>query len=216
MIGRIVTTIMVMVTLLLVVIGNATSASALDATSFDPKKTYAVVAGSALMGDPAIFVNLANGQTGGTIVSTVMNPQTGLVVMASLVEPGQNGQPGGGHGILFKPQEAAKLINLLRKGPSWVKIAQDNNVSDYSKTVGMVRGEAGKNDAVSVVFVVSATGQMSMQLEQQIANNSKKFQFDVSAAMKFSNQLLHYLSNAGSEFAPKNPNGDAEKDKLFN
>ncbi len=213
MFGRFITTLMVMVTLLLVIIGNA---SAADPASFDPKKTFAIVGGSAMMGDPALYINLASSAQGGTVVSTVMNPQTGLVIMASMVEPGQNGQPGGGHGILLKPQEAAKLINLLRKGPTWANIATENNVSDYSKTVGLVRGEAGKNDAVSVVFVVSSDNKMSMQLEHQVAKQSKKFQFDVVAAMKFSNQLLHFLASAGSEFAPENPKGDAEKDKLFN
>ncbi len=60
MLGRIVTTLMVMVTLFLVVIGNS-SASAFEGASFDPKKTYSVVAGSGVIGDPAIFVGLASG-----------------------------------------------------------------------------------------------------------------------------------------------------------
>lgn len=214
MFGRMFTTMLVMVTLLLVIVGNY-PATAADPTKFDPDKKFTVMLGSALMGDPALYRNLGSGLEGGTVVSTAVTPTTGLIIMASLIEPGQNGQPGGGYAVSLKPQEAARLINLLRKAPDWAKIATDNNVQDYSKTVGYVRGSKGDKETVAVVFVVSADNSMSMQLEHQIGGKAKRFQFGINAAMKFSNQLLHYLASAGSEFAPENPKGDAEKDKLF-
>ena len=215
MFGRFFTNVSVAITLLIVIFGNL-PARAADPSQFDPEKKFSILAGSAMMGDPAPYLNLGTGHEGGTVVTTVLNPQTGLIVMASLIEPGQNGQPGGGHGILLKPQEAALLINLLRKGPSWQKIARDNKVFEYSKTVGYLRGKEGDANSVSVVFVSNADQSMFMQLEHLIAGKSKKYRFNIDAGLKFSNQLLHFLASAGSEFAPDNPEGNADKDKLFN
>ena len=204
---------MVMVTLLLVIVGNA---SAVDSAKFDPEKPFVAIGGSAIMGDAAIYTNLASGLTGGTVITTFAHPTIGLILNTSMIEPRQNNNPGGIHALQLKPQEAAKLINLLRKGPTWANIATENNVSDYSKIVGVVRGEVGTNDAISVVFVVSSDNKMSMQLEHQITKSSKRFQFGIVSAQKFSNQLLHFLATISTEFAPENPEGDAEKDKLFN
>ena len=215
MINRVVATVTVMVSLLLMVIGNFSASAASDSTKFDPNKKFTVMLGSAILGDPALYRNLGTGLQGATVVSTVVAPTSGLIIMASLIEPGQNGAPGGGSALMFKPQEAAKAINLLRKGPRWANIATDNNVTNYSKTVGYIRGNEGDQETVAVVFVVSADNQMSMQLEHVIGGKAKRYQFGINAAMKFSNQLLHYLASAGSEFAPDNPEGDAEKDKLF-
>jgi hypothetical protein len=208
-------TVVSLLSALLMVVASF-SARAADPSFFDPEKKYSILAGSAIMGDPASYINLANGHEGGTVVSTSLSAATGLAVMASLIEPGQNGKPGGGHGIMLTPQQAGRLIHLLRKGPEWAAIAEENQVYDYAKTVGYVRGKEGDKETVSVVFVSLADKTMSLQLEHQIAGNAKKFGFEINAALKFSNQLLHFLAAAGSEFAPGNPAGDAEKDKLFN
>ena len=215
MYGRFLTTMSVVVTLAVVIIGNI-PARAADAAEFDPNKKFSVIAGSAVLGDPAVYTNLGNGRTGGTVVTTSLNTQSGLTIVASLVEPGQNGEAGSGHGILLAPQETGNLIQLLRKGPSWVKIAQENGVADYSKTVGYVRGAKGNEETVAVVFVVSADQTTALQLEHQIGGKTKRYKFAINSALKFSSQLLHYLASAGSEFAPENPTGDAETDKLFN
>jgi len=214
MIGRITTIAKVLITSLAVIFSSFAMAAG-DPTSFDPNKKFTIMLGSAIMGDPALYRNLGTGLEGATVVSTAVTPATGLIIMASLIEPGQNGAPSGGSAIIFKPQEAAKAINLLRKGPKWATIAADNSVSDYSKTVGYIRGNEGDAETVAVVFVVTGDNQMAMQLEHLIGGKAKRYSFGINAAMKFSNQLLHYLASAGSEFAPDNPKGDAEKDKLF-
>ncbi len=63
---------------LLLVATASISAIAADPAHFDAEKKYSILAGSAIMGDPARYKNLATGHEGGTVVTTVLNPTTGL------------------------------------------------------------------------------------------------------------------------------------------
>lgn len=213
MFGRFITTTLVMVTLLLVIVGNA---SARDASSFDPKKMSSVIAGSSLLGDPAIFINIGSNRKGGTVVLSSLVPNIGPVITVGLLEPGQNGNPSVQQGLFMNLVETAKLISYLRKGPDWEKTARENEVFGYSKSVGEVKMAYGSTEKTELVFVTTKDQLITLQLELTIAGNPIKYRFKMSAAQKFANQLQYFHDTAEPEKAPENPKGDAEKDKLFN
>ncbi len=213
MFGRFITTTLVMVTLLLVVIGNAFAA---DASSFNPKKMSTVIAGSSLLGDPAIFINIGSKRKGGTVVISSLVPTIGPVITVGLLEPGQNGSPSVQQGLFMNLEETAKFISYLRKGPNWAETARENNVFGYSKSVGEVKMAYGSTEKTELVFVSTKDQSITMQLELTIAGSPIKYRFEMAAAQKFANQLQHFHDNAEPAVAPENPKGDAEKDKLFN
>lgn len=214
MFGRFITTLMVMITLLLVVIGN-TSVVAKDASSFDPRKKFTVLAGSGVLGDPAPFVNRGTRRKGGTVAMSSLVPNIGPVITIGLLEPGQNGNPSVQQGLFMNLEETAKLISYLRKGPDWGKTARENNVFGYSKSVGEVKMAFGSTEKTELVFVTTKDQAIFMQLEVTIAGNPTKYRFEMAAAQKFASQLQHFHDTAEPEKAPENPKGDKEKDKLF-
>ncbi len=214
MFGRFITTLMVMITLLLVVIGN-TTASAKDDSYFNPNKRSSVLAGSGVLGDPAPFVNIGSDRLGGTVVISSLVPNIGPVITVSLLEPGQNGTLSVQQGLFMNLEETAKLISYLRKGPNWEKTARENKVFGYSKTIGEVNMAYGSTEKTELVFVTTEDQSIFMQLEVTIAGNPIKYRFEMSAAQKFANQLQHFHDTATPAKAPENPKGDKEKDKLF-
>jgi len=68
-----------------------------------------------------------------------------------------------------------------------------------------------------VVFVSNSDQSIFMQIEMGGGDSISKFRFSINAALKFANQLQHFVDKATAENPPlDNPKGDKEKDKLFN
>lgn len=186
-----------------------------DNPAYDPDQQFVITPFGAILGDPAQLTDLATGRTGFTHASTVADKDRGLLVMASLIIPAQDGAEGGGHAMMLTVDRARDFIAFLRKGPDWAKVAADNKVGLFSKPIGDVIGTEGESEHLSIVFVSDEQSRGAIRIEHVLGGVTKAYRFGVNAALKYATQTEHALETALAQNPEAAPAEDAEKSKLF-
>jgi len=203
----------------LLLLGLATSAQSQDLdperSTFDPEIQFVITPFGAILGDPAQLTELGSGRTGFTYCSTVPDKDRGLLLMASIVIPAQDGAEGGGHSMMMTVDQARVFVALLRKAPDWARVAADNQVGLFSKPIGDVIGAKGEGEHLSVRFVADEQSKGSVRIEHVLGGVTKAFGFGINAAQKFAAQAEHALDKGLAESPAAAPAEDAEKSKLF-
>ena len=86
-----------------------------DRATFDPESQFVITPFGAIIGDPAQVTDLSTNRTGFTYCSAVPDKARGLLLMASIVVPAQDGAEGGGHSMMMNVDQARMFIAHLRK-----------------------------------------------------------------------------------------------------
>lgn len=200
-------------------LGLATSACATDfdpdRATFDPESQFVITPYGAMMGDPAQVTDLSTERTGFTYCTAVPDKDRGLLLMASIVVPAQNGADGGGHAMMMPVEQARNFIAYLRKGPEWAKVAAENKVGLFSKPIGDVIGAEGEAEHLSIKFVSDEQSNGSVRIEHVLGGVTKAFGLGINPAMKYAAQAEYTLEKALAEMPDAAPAEDAEKSKLF-
>lgn len=201
---------------LLVTIAMSKAAWAFDPedTTYDPELKFVITPLGAIAGDPAQFQNIGSELTGFTYLTSSLVEGLGLTIMVSLIEPAQNGNPGSGDALMLNPTQALVLVSGLRKGPEWADVAEKNAVGEYAKDVDLILGNAD-GDHTKIVFVSDAESRGSMHIEKRVSGIWKKYQFSINSAQKLANAVEHHVLAMLDNQPAATPEGDAEKDKLF-
>jgi hypothetical protein len=181
---------------------------------YDPELKFVITPYGAILGDPVQFKNIGSQTVGFTHVSTSLIEGMGLTIMAGLIEPAQDGKPGGGDSLMLNPTQALALVGALRKGPEWNDVAKANLVGEYAKDVEVFLGQAD-GDHSKVVFVTDADSNGAMHIEKRVSGVWKKYLFSINASQKFANTIEHHVLTMLEDQPAATPEGDAEKDKLF-
>ena len=186
-----------------------------DRATFDPDSKFVITPFGAIIGDPAQLTELGSGRTGFTYCATAPDKNRGLLLMASLVIPAQNGSDGGGHSMMMSVDQARTFIALLRKAPDWAKVAAENKVGLFSKPIGDVIGTEGEAEHLSIRFVSDAQSNGTVRIEHVLGGVTKAFSFGINPAQKFAAQAEYALEKGLAEMPDAAPAEDAEKSKLF-
>ncbi|WP_394688635.1 hypothetical protein [Hoeflea sp.] len=186
-----------------------------DRSTFDPDKQFVITPFGAIIGDPAQLTDLTTGRTGYSYCSTFADKDRGLILMASVVLPQQDGAEGGGHGMMMTEQQARDFIAFLRKAPEWADVAAQNKVGLFSKPIGDVIGVEGDPEHLAVKFVSDAESRGSIRIEHMLGGVPNAFELAVNPALKFAAQAEHVLETALAQTPDAAPSEDAEKSKLF-
>lgn len=197
----------------LVFLGNAWAFDP-ENPNYDPELKFVITPYGAILGDPVQFKNIGSEAVGFTHVSTSLIEGMGLTVMTGLIEPAQDGKPGGGDSLMLNPTQALALVGALRKGPEWYDVAKANAVGEYAKDVEVILGSAD-GDHTKIVFVSDANSNGAMHIEKRVSGVWKKYLFSVNAAQKLANTVEHHVLTMLENQPAATPGGDAEKDKLF-
>lgn len=186
-----------------------------DRASFDPETKFVITPYGAILGDPAQLTDLATGRTGFSYCTAVPDKDRGLLLMASIVIPAQDGAEGGGHAAMMTVDQAREFIAYLRKAPEWAKVATDNKVGLFSKPIGDVIGGEGEAEHLSIKFVSDEQSNGAIRIEHVLGGVTKAFGLGINPAQKFATQVEHTLETALAQNPDAAPAEDAEKSKLF-
>lgn len=185
-----------------------------DNASYDPELKFVITPYGAILGDPTQFKNIGSQMVGFTHVSASLVDGMGLTIMTGLIEPAQDGKPGGGDSVMLNPTQALAMVGALRKGPEWNDVAKKNAVGEYAKDVDIILGEA-ESDHTKIVFVADANSNGAMHIEKRVSGVWKKYLFSINASQKLANTIEHHVLSMLEDQPAPTPEGDAEKDKLF-
>jgi len=186
-----------------------------DRAIFNPESKFVITPFGAIIGDPAQVNDLSTGRIGFTYCSAVPDKDRGLLLMASIVIPAQDGAEGGGHSMMLPVEQARNFIAFLRKGPEWADVASENKVGLFSKPIGDVIGSEGEAEHLSIKFVSDEQSNGSVRIEHVLGGVTKAFELGVNPAVKFAAQAEHALETALALTPESAPEEDAEKSKLF-
>ncbi|MBU4528370.1 MAG: hypothetical protein KUA43_09300 [Hoeflea sp.] len=186
-----------------------------ERASFDPEIQFVITPFGAILGDPAQLTELGSGRTGYTYCSTAPDKDRGLLLMASIIIPAQDGADGGGHAMMMTVEQARNFLALLRKAPDWARVAAENKVGLFSKPIGDVIGAEGEAEHLSIRFVSDDLSRGSVRIEHVLGGVPRAFGFGLNAAQKFAAQAEHALDKGLAETPAAPPDEDAEKSKLF-
>lgn len=186
-----------------------------DRATFDPESKFIITPFGAILGDPTQLTDLSTGRTGFTYCSTIPDKDRGLLLMASVIIPAQDGAAGGGHAMMLTVDQARVFIANLRKGREWATVAAENRVGLFSKPIGDVIGAEGEAEHLSIKFVSDAQNNGSVRIEHVLGSVTKAFGLDVNPAQKYAAQAEYALETALALTPDAAPAEDAEKSKLF-
>lgn len=185
-----------------------------ESPDYDPELKFVITPYGAILGDPVQFTNIGSQMVGFTHVSASLVDGMGLTIMTGLIEPAQNDKPGGGDSVMLNPTQALAMVGALRKGPEWAEVAKKNVVGEYAKDVEIILG-AADGDHTKIVFVSDADSNGSMHIEKRVSGVWKKFLFSINASQKLATTIEHHVLTMLEDQPAATPEGDAEKDKLF-
>lgn len=186
-----------------------------DSAAFDPDSKFVITPFGAIIGDPAQVIDLGTDRIGFTYCSAVPDKNRGMLLMASIVIPAQDGAEGGGHAMMMPVEEARNFIGYLRKGPEWAKVAAENKVGLFSKPIGDVIGAEGDAEHLSIKFVSDEQSKGSVRIEHVLGGVTKAFELGINPALKYAAQAEFALETALAQTPESAPEEDAEKSKLF-
>ncbi|PHR20066.1 MAG: hypothetical protein COA37_16345 [Hoeflea sp.] len=186
-----------------------------DSATFDPDSKFVITPFGAIIGDPAQVIDLSTDRIGFTYCSTFPDKNRGMLLMASIVIPAQDGAEGGGHSMMLSVDQARNFIAFLRKGPEWADVASENKVGLFSKPIGDVIGSEGEAEHLSIKFVSDEQSNGSVRIEHVLGGVTKAFELGINPAVKFAAQAEHALETALALTPESAPEEDAEKSKLF-
>ncbi len=186
-----------------------------DSATFDPDSKFVITPFGAIIGDPAQVIDLGTDRIGFTYCSAVPDKNRGMLLMASIVIPAQDGADGSGHAMMMPVEEARNFIAYLRKGPEWAKVASENKVGLFSKPIGDVIGSEGDAEHLSIKFVSDEDSQGSVRVEHVLGGVTKAFELGINPALKYAAQAEFVLETALAQTPDSAPAEDAEKSKLF-
>ncbi|SOE08874.1 hypothetical protein SAMN05877838_0605 [Hoeflea halophila] len=186
-----------------------------DSATFDPESQFVITPFGAIIGDPAQVTDLSTDRIGFTYCSAVPDKNRGMLLMASIVIPAQDGAEGGGHAMMLPVEEARNFIAYLRKAPEWAEVASENKVGLFSKPIGDVIGSEGDAEHLSIKFVSDEDSKGSVRIEHVLGGVTKAFELGINPAVKFAAQAEHALETALAQTPESAPAEDAEKSKLF-
>lgn len=186
-----------------------------DRATFDPDSKFVITPYGAILGDPAQLTDLSTERTGFTHCSTFPDKDRGMLLMASVIVPAQDGAEGRGHGMMMTVDQARSFIGYLRKGPEWAKVAAENKVGLFSKPIGDVIGSEGDAEHLSIKFVSDEKSQGAVRIEHVLGGVTRAFRFGINPALKYAAQAEHALNTALAQTPDLAPAEDAEKSKLF-
>ncbi|MEM5472139.1 hypothetical protein WNZ14_10425 [Hoeflea sp. AS60] len=186
-----------------------------DRAAFDPESKFVITPFGAIIGDPAQVTDLSTDRTGFTYCSAVPDKDRGLLLLASIMVPAQNGAEGGGHAMMMSVDQARNFIAHLRKGPEWAKVAADNKVGLFSKPIGDVIGVEGEVEHLAIKFVSDEQSNGSVRIEHMLGGVPKAFSLGINPALKYAAQAEYALETALALTPDAAPAEDAEKSKLF-
>ena len=167
-----------------------------DSAAFDPESKFVITPFGAIIGDPAQVIDLGTDRIGFTYCSAVPDKNRGMLLMASIVIPAQDGAEGGGHAMMMPVEEARKFIGYLRKGPEWAKVAAENKVGLFSKPIGDVIGAEGDAEHLSIKFVSDEQSKGSVRIEHVLGGVTKAFELGINPALKYAAQAEFALETA--------------------
>lgn len=186
-----------------------------DSAAFDPDSKFVITPFGAIIGDPAQVIDLGTDRIGFTYCSAVPDKNRGMLLMASIVIPAQDGAEDGGHAMMMPVEEARNFIGYLRKGPEWAKVAAENKVGLFSKPIGDVIGAEGAAEHLSIKFVSDEQSKGSVRIEHVLGGVTKAFELGINPALKYAAQAEFALETALAQTPELAPEEDAEKSKLF-
>lgn len=186
-----------------------------DRATFDPESKFVITPYGAIIGDPAQLTEIGSGRTGFTHCATAADKNRGLLLMASIVIPAQDGAEGGGHSMMMSVEQARDFISYLRKAPDWAGVAAENKVGLFSKPIGDVIGVEGDAEHLAVRFVSDEQSNGSVRIEHVLGGVTKAFRLSINPAQKFAAQAEFVLEKGLAEMPESAPAEDAQKSKLF-
>lgn len=171
-------------------------ASDLDPTSpvFDPKKQFSITPFGAIMGDPAQIRVVSTNKTAFSVVVVTPTPN-GLTAMLSIIEPQQNGEPGGGYALMMTFDEVELLTQYLHEAPS-VDVDALPDYGAQHKLVGQVTAPDAPLGEIAVLYKADDVGKEHIRIVQIIGGTPSIFELTQNAAQKLVQQIGHFVDQA--------------------
>jgi hypothetical protein len=170
--------------------------SDLDPTSpvFDPKKQFSITPFGAIMGDPAQIRVISNNKTAFSLVVVTPTPN-GLTAMLSVIEPQQNGEPGGGYALMMTFDEVELLTQFLHQAPE-VDVSALPNYGAHHKLVGQVTAPNAPLGEIAVIYQADDVKKELIRIVQIVGGTPSIFELTQNAAQKLVQQIGHFVDQA--------------------
>lgn len=166
-----------------------------NSPDFDPDKKFSITPYGGILGDPAQAKVVSNNDRVGFSVVTVNPGPDGLLIMASIIEPQQDGKPGGGYAMMMSLGEKDKFIELLEKAPS-SDVASLADYGQHHKLVGRVTPPDAPMGEIAIVFKADDLDKSHIRIVLIMGGTPSIFEFTPNAVQKLVKQLNHYVDDA--------------------
>lgn len=186
----------VCVPLFLFISALSAKADAFDPNSseFDPEKQFVITPYGAILGDPVQLKVLGKDKIGFTFV-TVTPSADGVRTMLSIIEPQQNGEPGGGHALMMSLGEVELFLKLLNDTQN-ADVTSLENYGERHKLVGRVTEPNAAMGEIAVLFNATDIERKNIRIAHVLGGTPQLFEFTTSGIEKLIQQIGHFVEKA--------------------
>ncbi|MEW7006633.1 hypothetical protein [Lentilitoribacter sp. EG35] len=165
-----------------------------NSSEFDPDKQFVITPFGAIMGDPVQVKVLGKDKVGFTVV-TVTPTSDGVTAMLSIIEPQQNGEPGGGHALMMSLVEVEQLMKLLNDTQN-ADVVSLENYGEHHKLVGRVTEPNAPMGEIAVLFNAKDVERNNIRIVHILGGTPQLFEFSAAGIEKLIRQIGHYVEKA--------------------
>lgn len=165
-----------------------------NSTDFDSEKQFVITPHGAIMGDPVQLKVISNNKVAFTVVTVTPSPN-GLMTMLSIIEPQQNGEPGGGYGLILSSEQVDLLKELLLRTQT-VPLSELENYGEHHKLVGHVALPDIPSGEIAILFKADDVEKSSVRIVQIIGGTPSLFEFTPNGVQKLIKQIDHFVDKA--------------------
>lgn len=165
-----------------------------NSSEFDPEKKFIITPYGAIIGDPVQLKVLGKDRVAFTVV-TVTPTTEGITTMLSLIEPQQNGEPGGGDVLMMSLVEVELLLKFLNETQN----ADVSSLEDYGerhKLVGRVAGPDAPMGEISVLFNATDIDRKNIRIVHVLGGTPLLYEFTANGIEKLIRQVGHFVDKA--------------------
>lgn len=165
-----------------------------NSSEFDPDKKFVITPYGAILGDPVQLKVLGKDRVAYTVVT--VNPSVdGVRTMLSLIEPQQNGEPGGGHALMMSLVEVEQLLMLLNDTQN-ADVKGLEKYGERHKLVGRVTEPNAPMGEIAVLFNAEDVERENIRIVHVLGGTPQLFEFTATGITKLIRQIGHFVDKA--------------------
>lgn len=165
-----------------------------NSSEFDPEKQFVITPHGAIMGDPVQLKVLGKDKVAFTVV-TVTPTADGVRTMLSIIEPAQNGEPGGGHALMMSLLEVELLLKLLNDTQN-ADVASLEKYGERHKLLGRVTEPNAPMGEIAVLFNAKDIERKNIRIVHVLGGTPQLFEFSANGIEKLIQQIGHFVDKS--------------------